>query len=804
MKRTTKTLSLLILAAGILASCGGKGENNKSSTEQTVESTINSEEVIDQERPDKSDLKFVSSLDKYKKSDWSGAKWIWADRSVGNSYVVLRKTFSLGEAPAKAIASISSDTEYYLWVNDTMVVYDGCLKRGASYVDSFYDEVDLTSYLKKGDNTIVALVCYLGRSSNSNVDSGKAGFLFELDAGANKVISDASWKVKRLKEWANKSLLKDDWPNYQQASYLGDWNVYFDARNATNGYEKSSYDDSSWDNATVEGDPGYLPWGDLYKTNVPLFKFKKTITDCLDTNNLIGKKTTEPTTLEFDIGENRQYSPYFELESDNEGARISYYSDTRETDLGKSFNFQDDYITVAGKQSFESYPWRTGSKIIIEAPAGITFTKVGFRESGFDMERSGKFVSECKELDQIWKEGQNTLDICMRDNYMDCPDRERSPYSGDTANQAAFVNYALSNSATLLSQKTYRFLAGWVKASDNGTWTSRWPSNTTTEIPIQNLAFVSSAKDYYDYTGDLETLEIVYPIAVDYLKAWNMQNDGMVEYRKGTFQWVDWGSNPDPTVLQNEFYYGACKNVKEMAAYLNKTEDNAFLDERMNSIKSNFDKCFWVDGHGYTSKEDVYDERAQAMAVLYGLASQDKYPVLKDVMVNTYSASTYMERYILEGLCEMGEFDEAKTRMLNRYKPMYEDEWTTLWENWTLQGSVNHGWTGAPILAMSKHIAGIKPTAPGYSKYELTPHNTLGNLETVTDTVKGEIKMKLETVSGTTTITVDTIDADGKINISSTYGSTVVVIEGQSDQVANTTSMKTYSLKSGHYVFEVK
>ena len=90
--------SCAVLALGLLAACkpdsseSGPGEpENPGPTAETV---------------DKSDLAYVSSLDKYKKTDWSGAKWIWADRTTANSYVAFRKTFELDGAPKTAVADI--------------------------------------------------------------------------------------------------------------------------------------------------------------------------------------------------------------------------------------------------------------------------------------------------------------------------------------------------------------------------------------------------------------------------------------------------------------------------------------------------------------------------------------------------------------------------------------------------------------------------------------------------------------------------------------------------------------------------
>ena len=51
--------------------------------------------------------------------------------------------------------------------------------------------------------------------------------------------------------------------------------------------------------------------------------------------------------------------------------------------------FKDTYVTKEGAQSYESYPWRSGSELIIEAEAGVKFTRVGYRPGGYGSERTG-------------------------------------------------------------------------------------------------------------------------------------------------------------------------------------------------------------------------------------------------------------------------------------------------------------------------------------------------------------------------------------------------------------------------------
>ena len=226
-----------------------------------------------------------------------------------------------------------------------------------------------------------------------------------------------------------------------------------------------------------------------------------------------------------------QFSPYFELDADEGGLRFTYYTNTL-TSQGID-SFKDDYVTAEGEQSYESYPWRSGSELIIEAPAGITFKKIGFRRSGYDSERTGSFVTDNDAVNTLWQKAVNTLLICMRDTYMDCPERERSPYIGDAANQISETFYALDENSWALTKKTILNIIGWTKT--DSCIPLRSPSIVTNECPAQTLNFLVSAYEYYLYTGDAETMKLFYPVAVDYLKLWSLNSDGSIVYRNGTF-----------------------------------------------------------------------------------------------------------------------------------------------------------------------------------------------------------------------------------------------------------------------------
>ena len=89
------------------------------------------------------------------KTDWK-AKFIWdsSDGSEENVWMCLRKTVALEKVPQTLTAFISADSKYWLYINGETVVFEGGVKRGPAPDGSYYDSVDIASFLKPGKNTM--------------------------------------------------------------------------------------------------------------------------------------------------------------------------------------------------------------------------------------------------------------------------------------------------------------------------------------------------------------------------------------------------------------------------------------------------------------------------------------------------------------------------------------------------------------------------------------------------------------------------------------------------------------------------
>ena len=664
-------------------------------------------------------------IDTAPKTDWT-AKYIWdaSDGSEENVWMCLRKTVELSETPETLTAFISADSKYWLYINGETVVFEGSVKRGPTPDGSYFDTVELAPYLNAGKNVVCALVWYWGKNTSfSNTDSGKAGFLFE----AGTILSDSSWKACR-----NTAYLKDKsalQPNYR----LPESNIYYDARKTVGDWLSPDFDDSGWQNARENGTGGCAPWGQLYPRGIPLLK-DYGLKDYENSDDYKDCAFRVKRTLTLDIPYNAQCTPYFKIVS-KAGKKIRIL--TENTWMGA---VSDTYITTDGEQEFEALGWFNGEHITYEIPAGVKILELKYRETGYNTAFSGLFACQDEKLNTLWQKSLRTLYVTMRDNFMDCPDRERAQWWGDVTNEMAMMMYSLDADACLLYQKGVASMLGHVDSSTNVLQTVVPSTDSFFELPAQQLAGICGFWTYYMYTGDKDFLHSVYEPAVRYVRLWKIGDNNLVEHRAGSWDWLDWGQGADEAAIENAWVYYALSCIRKMAEVLGR--DSSEFVAAMDKIRTGYESL-WTK-QGYKSRGVIRrDDRANALAVLSGLAGKEKYDVIASVLTSTFNSSPYMEYYVLEALCQMDRYDAAKNRMLKRYDAMIKEDYSTLWEQWVkAAGTSNHAWSGGPLVIMSKYFAGIRPVKAGYEKFVIQPRLTAPDtVECVVPSVKGYIRV---------------------------------------------------------------
>lgn len=669
------------------------------------------------------------------KNDWT-ANWIWAKKDANgpNSWVSFRKKISISKENLEegATAYIAAESKYWLYINGEIAVREGGLKRGPTPNDGYYDKIDITKYLNEGENTISVLVWFWrDGTSYSSSNSGKGGFLFESEIGSIKVISDNTWRATR-----NTAFLEDtgaQQPNYR----LPEANIYYDARKELTDWMKPDYDDSAWHNAKELGKGGCAPWNQLYERPIPFLKdfgLKDYENSAKYENYSVHKKENITVTIPY----NAQLTPYLEVESDA-GKEICIT--TENSSIGSVIS---TYVTKDGRQAFESPGWFNGERITYSVPKGIKIISLKYRETGYDSEFSGNFSCSDEFLNRLWIKSLRTLYVTMRDNFMDCPDRERAQWWGDVTNEMAMTMYALDTNSYLLYQKGVYNMLAYTDPNTKVLQTVVPIRNDYFELPMQQLAGVCGFETYYMYTGDDQFIKDVYSYAKDYIDLWSIGQDGLVNHRPGSWDWADWGSDFDVPPLENAWYYKALNSVIHMAEIAGKEEDISAMQTKADALYAAYEQL-WTEKGYKSSAVTRADDRANALAVLSGLAAPDKYEVILKNLTSVKNASPYMERYVLDALCEMGYMTEAQERIHDRYKDMVDYDYSTLWEFWDHGGTLNHAWSGGPLLTMSQYMAGIEPIDAGYAKYSVKPMlGKLSSLECTVPSVKGYIHVNVQ------------------------------------------------------------
>jgi hypothetical protein len=674
-------------------------------------------------------------------------------RRVGsNEWYAFRGRFMAKSCQAeKRELRIAVDSKYDLYINGDLVVREGGLKRGPTPSGTYYDTLDVTDFVREGANTFAILLWYFGRPGFSHNDSGTPGLLVDCDEGE----FDA-WRAVEHPSYFDAGYVQD-------AFRLPENSVGYDARQELTGWTSGDFDDSDWPEASPLASLGEMPWGELYRREVPQW-FWSEPKEYVATEEHGSRNRDGFRYIRCDLPHNAQFIPTLEIEA-KAGIRIAVTT-------GQDTNcLNSTYLTKDGLQSHVFPGWVNGETVTYKIPSsGVKVGALRYIETGYPAGFSGEFTSDDEILNRLWQKSRRTLYITMRDTFMDCPCRERAQWPGDMVVQLSQVPYCLDRSADLLVHKGLLETFRW--QLDNGIIYGPVPAgNWRMELPAQMLSVISryGIWTYYMNTGDRRLLEDVYPGMKRYLDIWKIKENGVIAYRpeakgeepvivdgvaEGTWDWIDWGHKIDDEPALNGWFVLAADGVKKVARELGLEKDASEIGEKETRVREAIRKHYWNgEKGGFVSPgfEFAPDDRVQALMVLAGVAEPTQYPSLLNVFRTVEEACPYMEKYVLEALFAMGETGDALDRMKRRYYSLVSNENSTLWERWPEAsdhpGTINHSWSGGPLTLLSGFVAGIRPLEPGWNQIMIQPRpGSLTRLDCSTKVPQGWIQFRADLV----------------------------------------------------------
>jgi len=635
--------------------------------------------------------------------EFKNARWIWGeDNTTPDQKMVFRKKFELEDIPEIARTFISCDTKFWLWVNEKEVVWEGGVFRESTPGNGWAEEIDITPYLKRGENVVSALVWFYGNGGRNNSNSGEAGFIMECESIG--LATDEEFLCA-----LHPGYVKSGEP--RPAYLFGGDNIAFDAHLDFGDFTASDFNEIEFVSAVTYENK---VWGESLVSELPILKVGA-LTECNFDLTDSGAVADLPYAMTVSV--------CFEAKAKG-GEIIDIRTDRYNINGGPGDEFHNynghriEFICKEGDNTFICPMYLYGEKLVATYPETVKLKMLGYRESGYDTEFVGSFVTDNEIFNKLIEKSIRTLYVCMRNNFMDCPDRERGQWIGDVSVQAPQVFFVFDEKAKKLLKKS---ILDFIRLRKGDVLVGNVPGEHFSELPSQSLVAISEfglLAEYYNYSLDPEIPELVLEPIVNYLKLWELNDKGLLVGREGNWRWFDHLWNVDEDVLENCLYVSACKFALRMAELCQNHSYDDFLTERAESLTKLIEENYWK-GEYYSSK-DYVDDRANAIAVLCGICPAERYPAMRKILLTVFNSTPYMERFVLCALCEMGYIRDAFNRMMSRYYNLAVNDNSTLWEDFFILGTRNHAWTGSPVEIAFKYILGFK-TDDGFNSYTVDP-----------------------------------------------------------------------------------
>lgn len=739
-----------------------------------------------------------------KEKDAWDARWIWAahHQYTANCYVLFCKTFTL-DAPEKVtrVCIRSAGTEYKLYLNDT------CLGRGSipsNHGNFYYEEFRMTAELKsllKKKNRIYAVAYNSGVGQHGRESTG-GGFALEARIvtkdGTKTIRTDETWDAK-VPQWWNQGAPQMFWTiGFQEEVDLAAFEEDMGSLrrpDPDDGCDPSGHQGKNWEKAvrvSMESareitltqrpipllteqevcavkllDAGYcVSEGAVISfcnaADRMIGEGHRTFSEeeALDLHKNVGGKSTirvppgqDPVYLTFDFGVEVVGYPCLEFETSEPGILYMGYSEClneegRVDPTRQGIRQADTIRYGAGKHCWEMFGRRAFRYLQITIGSRgkeVQIGKAGIRQLFYPFEKEGDFRCDDDRLNEVYEISKRTLDLCMKDNYEDCPLREKAQYLGDIKTEA-IMNYYAFGDMKLIKKALIQF----AQAQEADGWMqSIAPGSTGHNIVDYLPLYIMTLKDYYLFTGDKETLEALYPAAAGTLEWLRDQEDdrGFLVNRPDWWVFIDWADldKRDTVTALQCLYYRALLAASEIAALCGRISDRSGYLEKAVKLRGNINKYLYQpekgayvdclitsqkkDGNGGKKARGRYSIQTNCAAVLTGVAGREEKKAVRHFLQNFrgpevitgYFKNYEMLTYRILGMREkFWNGFQYWIRMAQRCAG-------TWWEIFDEKRpgipnvSLCHGWASAPLNLLAGSVAGIRPLTPGFKDVLLKP-----------------------------------------------------------------------------------
>ena len=696
---------------------------------------------------------------------------------------MLRKSFTVAKPVARARIYSSGLGYHDLSVNGTRASDSVLDPQFTDYSKTvLYTTADVTALLRQGENVLAS---ELGAGKFDDAartwDWGwhkaqwRATPRLRLDLyvtytdGTEMVVrSDETWKVST------------DGPRRYDSTYLGET---YDARREIAGWKQRGFDDARWTAARVVAAPaGALRAQVAEPTRVVAERPPGTRTE------------PAPRVFVYDVGQNLSGWATVRVRAPAGTPVEIFYSEILENGRASTKGnglvggqLQTDYYVARGEGderwaprfSYKGFQYvQLSGPSGTPLPEGVSVSIESVQQVWAGLARTSTFASSHPLLNRIH---ENT-DWAIQENNVsgittDTPIYEKNAWTGDA--QLTAGTFSTLYDTERLYRKQVQDMRDAQTAE--GEVPHLAPSNVNygylgkpafkpvaccgATPPWDAFWFVVPVEGYQRY-GDVRLLEAAYPAMQKYLDDWIPRwtdKDGdtlRLHAHVGTRRLVRaTGVDPVISLSATAYYAHFARIAADAARGLGKSADAARYDALFLRIRDDFNtKYLGTDGVYREKAGAPFAQTAQVLPLAFGLVPEaQRRPLLArlvDDITNARGGHEYVgvlgARYILPVLLEAGYADVAFRIATQTDYPSYGHwlglGWTSLGEFWEdTSRSRSHHFFGSIVQSFYEDLAGIRPLAPGFAKFEVKPNVPGGSTSVAAtyDSVRGRVAARL-------------------------------------------------------------
>ena len=684
------------------------------------------------------------------------ASWIWRQDEAGrDEFCDFLDTFT-AEGEGRYTLRIAADSNYTVWMNGELCAF-------GQYADyphyKVYDEIDITDFVRKGENRMVAVVWYYGIESQT-YKVGDAGLIYEVEAadGTVAVATGEGTLSRKSRDYVSGrcDLISGQLgPTYRYD--LGGYDGFIQA--GGEGFAPSrtvttiSTDMVVRPNQKLTLEPRIQ--GRICRTGCFSYTTDAPVASVNMQNAMVCQRGdmmrgTDPTRLVKTVGSAEGIFFVVDLGEETAGfldVDLELPVACR-VDVGFGEHLDDGICRTAVRGFFTELECRAGRNTWLH-----TFRRFGCRYLQFFVHASEVIIRyaglrptlyplkhkdfKCGNLlrETIYKVCQNTLQQCLHEHYEDCPWREQALYTMDSRNQMLCGYYAFGE--TQAPRAALELIAHGVRP--DGLLMLCYPAGMDFPIPAFSCMYFVQMEEYIRHSGDTTLAAEYFDVLDTIIRTFHgkLQDEGIIENFYGPspagtndywnfYEWSDTMSGEFGATRRrlecpiNCFYSLAMQALAKICDALGKEDYAADLRARVASLNKAIGAFFYNPEAKLFETFDSdfrgrYTVLTQSLAMLCGAAEGLDTSLMLEAMA--FNGKTASGLSLVPNSLSMNgfRFDALLRVDRKKYAPVILDELdrdylhmlrngaTSFWE--TIEGadafggagSLCHGWSALPV-----------------------------------------------------------------------------------------------------------